>query len=125
MAKILLIEDDFAVGESIALALRAKGHNVVTAEDGRTGLRKFERAAFDLVITDLIMPEQEGIETIRLIRRLSRDMKIIAISGGGRHANFSALRMAQRLGATTTLAKPFTLDALYQQVDKTLLGGKP
>lgn len=109
---------------SITLALENRDHEVVVARNGREGMRKFDRERFDLVITDLIMPEQEGVETIRLLRRQSPDLKIIAISGGGRAANTAILRMVEKLGATAVLAKPFSLEALYAQLDNVLGKGR-
>ena len=118
--KILLIEDDAIVRRSIEMILAKGDFTVTSAENGTKGLAVFRGAPPDLVITDVIMPEKDGIETILEIRRQGAPVKIIAISGGGRAGNAQFLRMAQTLGADEVLKKPFTEDALRTLVDKCL-----
>jgi CheY-like chemotaxis protein len=120
MAKILVIDDDALVCETIADILQDAGHTTVVARDGREGLAEFEAEKPALTITDLIMPEQEGIETIRRIRQLCWDAKIICISGGGRSVATDYLSMAAKLGASATLAKPFHPADLVDLVDRLL-----
>jgi CheY-like chemotaxis protein len=107
MARILLIDDDRLVRQSIRLALADSGHQIDEAENGADGLEQVAAARPDLVITDLIMPEREGIETILALRRMAPHLPIIAMSGGGRIGPGDLLAAAKRLGATTTLRKPF------------------
>jgi DNA-binding response OmpR family regulator len=105
--RILLIDDDIAVLRTLEIILSDLGYNIVTARDGMQGLNAFHKTHPDLVITDLIMPEKEGLETIIEMRRERPEVKIIAISGGGRIHNANFLEMAASLGANAVLAKPF------------------
>ena len=107
MAKILLVDDDPLVVESLLSAMESKGHAVVTASNGIKALKKFDQSAFDLVVTDIIMPEMDGIETILEMRRKRSNAKIVAISGGGRIGNVDYLEMAKKLGAIAVIKKPF------------------
>ena len=108
MSKILVIDDDTMVRNTLSAILRHHGYEVELAVNGKQGLAAFRTGAPDLVITDIIMPEKEGIETIIEMRRDRPDAKIIAISGGGRVGNADFLRMAKTLGATAVIAKPFS-----------------
>jgi CheY-like chemotaxis protein len=123
MAKILVIDDDVVVRETLMLILEDKGYEVVSAEDGERGLSVFRSEAPDLVITDIIMPEKEGIQTIREIRALRPLAKIVAISGGGRIGNTDFLRIAQQLGAVDVISKPFDPDEFVERIDRCLGGG--
>ncbi|HXP75916.1 MAG TPA: response regulator [Stellaceae bacterium] len=116
--RILLIDDDIAVLRTLEIVLSDRGYDILTAKDGVEGLRVFRSARPDLVITDLIMPEKEGIETIVEMRRERPEAKIIAISGGGRTHNIGFLDIAATLGASAVLAKPFTPDQLAQKIDE-------
>jgi DNA-binding NtrC family response regulator len=120
MAKILVIDDDAMVRETIVRILGRKGHGVVFAGDGRRGLELFQSERPDLVITDIIMPEREGIETIRAIHKISPGAKIIAISGGGRVGNVDFLTLASKLGAREIIAKPFDAVELTSSVSRCL-----
>ena len=123
MAKILVIDDDPMVRDTVIQILEDKGHQVVSAEDGRRGVALFRSQRPNLVITDIIMPEQEGIQTILEIRRLEPKAKIIAISGGGRMGNADFLAIARRLGADHGLTKPFDPEELTDRVRVCLAGG--
>lgn len=105
--KALIIEDEPAMRRLLAELLRQAGYEVCEAPDGRAGLQQFTQFEPDLVITDIIMPNEEGIATIRNIRAQNPDVKILAISGGGRVGNVDFLPIARQYGATATLAKPF------------------
>jgi two-component system chemotaxis response regulator CheY len=120
VAKILVIDDDPFVRRTIARILGRKGHQLLLAEDGRQGLALFAREWPEVTITDIIMPEREGIETIREIRRLRSDAQIIAISGGGRLGNADFLDMAAKLGACEIIAKPFYPSELTARVSRCL-----
>ncbi len=120
MPKILVIDDDAAVCDTIARILRGKGHEILFAKDGREGLQLFRSHAPDLVITDIIMPEMEGIETIRAIRGLRPDARIIAISGGGRPGKADYLLMASMFGASEVIGKPFDPAQLIESVARCL-----
>jgi CheY-like chemotaxis protein len=110
MQKILVIDDNIVVRNTIAQILETEGYSVISAEDGRRGLSMFRSEKPDLVITDIIMPEKEGIETIRDIRGEYPEAKIIAISGGGRIGNTDFLKIARQLGASDVVAKPLDPD---------------
>ena len=120
MPKVLVIDDDAAVRHVIARILSQRALDVLQASDGRQGLAVLQAEQPDLIITDIIMPEMEGIETIREIRRIVPDIKIIAISGGGRVGNFDFLTCARKLGASEVLAKPFDPAALLDLVERCL-----
>jgi CheY-like chemotaxis protein len=120
MAKILVIDDDVIVRETIIQILEDRGYQVVSAEDGKRGIASFRSEKPDLVITDIIMPEKEGIQTITEIRRERPDAKVIAISGGGRIGNTDFLKIAQKLGASDVIAKPFDPDDFLTRVSRCL-----
>ena len=120
MAKILLIEDEAGVRETLAAAIESKGHTAVVACNGREGLEKFRADAFDLVVTDIIMPEKEGVETIKELRTIKPDVKIVAISGGGRTGNMDFLKIAKSLGALHTITKPIRLKAFNDILNASL-----
>jgi DNA-binding response OmpR family regulator len=117
MGRILVIDDDDAMRGSIRKILERDGHEVFEAADGRRGLQMFRAMGADVVVTDLIMPEKEGIETIIDLREQSQDVRILAVSGGDRmFAGVARLEDAETLGADMSLAKPFTVDQLRQAV---------
>lgn len=118
--KILVIDDDVIVRETIIQILEDRGYQVVSAEDGKRGIASFRSEKPDLVITDIIMPEKEGIQTITEIRRERPDAKVIAISGGGRIGNTDFLKIAQKLGASDVIAKPFDPDDFLTRVSRCL-----
>lgn len=123
MARVLVIDDDRFVRQAICLALTEAGHQIDEAESGADGLASVVAGLPDLVITDLIKPEREGIETILTLRRMAPALPIIAMSGGGRIGPSDLLAAAQRLGASTTLRKPFDDVELIAQIDRAL--GEP
>jgi len=116
MAIVLVIEDEPLVRDTIRLSLETGGYDVIIASDGREGVSMLGRNKVDVVVTDLIMPEQEGLETIRIIRRDHPLTKVIAISGGGRHVGTDYLKAASLLGANFALQKPFAMAHLRQCV---------
>ena len=119
MARILVIDDEQPIRELLRHVLEKEGHEVVEAQDGKDALRLAEQSPPDLVITDIMMPEQDGLEVIRTLRRESPDLKILAISGGGLLRS-RALHVANLLGAFDTLQKPFALDVLIGKVNGAL-----
>lgn len=116
MKKILVIDDNPVVRNTLGRILQGASYEVISAGDGRQGMAAFRKEQPDLVITDIIMPEQEGLETIRQILSERPDAKIIAISGGGRMGSTDFLRIARKVGATEVLPKPFDPDDLLQLV---------
>lgn len=118
MAHILVIDDDEGILSLAAETLRHSGHVVTEASNGKDGLASFRAAHADLVITDLVMPVKEGIETIMELHRDFPATKIIAISGAVHSRDY--LQLAGRLGAVQTLAKPFTAEGLLSAVNTAL-----
>ena len=104
------------------MLMEGDGYQVVSAHDGRRGMALFRSERPDLVITDIIMPEQEGIQTITEMRKAKPDAKIIAISGSGRFSDADFLKMARSLGAMDTVSKPFDADELLTIVENCLAG---
>ncbi len=114
MASILLIEDTVAVRVLFRAILESEGHGVREAADGTEGLREFRRRPAELVVTDLYMPDGDGIELIRCVRRECPTVKILAVSGG--MGMDGLLHAAKLLGADGALAKPVGMEAFLQAV---------
>jgi len=119
MARILVIDDDAGMVHMLETALRAAGHQVRSARDGQHGLQQFTAQPSELVIADIFMPEQDGLEVIRAVRRQDARVKILAITGLPDFNN--PLGAALRLGANRTLEKPFRPDELLAAVNDVLL----
>ena len=118
MANILVIDDEAPMRRFVVMALEKQGHVVAEAAEGAEALRVLAERRIDLVITDLLMPETDGIETIMELRRLYPAIKIIAISGGGEYqSGVGFLRAAESLGADRTLTKPFEFKQLIPAVE--------
>jgi DNA-binding response OmpR family regulator len=120
MTRILVIDDEPSVRELLSVMLTEEGYEVVEAADGEAGMRLFRENPADLVITDLIMPEKEGIETIMDLRRNFPDVKIIAMSGGGIIHAEDYLGMARGVGAHCVFEKPFGVSDLLKAVHQLL-----
>lgn len=120
MQTILLIDDEADFRDMVAYWLRDTGYEVIEAANGIEGLKLFKICRPDLIITDLVMPECDGIEVIEEVRRRTVDARIIAISGGGAVQPRLYLEMAGKLGADRMLEKPFALEALQALVEELL-----
>ena len=120
MKKILLVDDDVPFAELMQKALLVFGHEVLLAGSAKQALQLYDPQTVSLVITDLIMPDMEGVELIMALRRRHPAVQVIAISGGGRNVPEAYLRIAHRLGAVKTLAKPFPLETLRAAVQECL-----
>jgi len=118
MARILIIDDDDNLRALLGQVLTSAGHEVVLAADGKEGVNLYRAAPADLVVTDLFMPGQEGLETIVELRREFPGVAIIAMSG--KTIASKVLPAAERLGAVGTLEKSFSADELLLAVDKAL-----
>ena len=116
MKRILLVDDNETFRRLLGETLQLAGYEVQTAGEGGAALKLYRKQPFDLVVTDLIMPGKEGLETIIELHRLQPALKIIAISGGGRVGPEDYLTLAERLGASKTLAKPFTAEEILEAV---------
>lgn len=119
MATVLLIDDDDPLREVLAQALNRAGYTVVQATDGKEGVAVALMTAPDVVVTDLVMPVQEGVETIQALRRHQPNLPIIAISGGLQHSS-TYLGIAGRMGAEQVLAKPFSSKELVTAIEAAL-----
>ncbi len=120
MPNILVIEDDEAIREMLRQVLGQEGFNVSTAANGRAALEVMKEQTAQLVITDILMPEKEGIETIFELRRDYPGVKVIAISGGGRFEPQTYLDLADKIGADRTLSKPFSPTHLLEVIEEVL-----
>lgn len=118
--RILIIDDDLAVRDTLIAILEDHGYEVITAVNGEQGLAVFRRERPDLLVTDIVMPVKEGLQTIREIREEWPDMKIIAISGGSRTERHDFLEIARQLGAWDVVVKPFDVDDFVARVDRCL-----
>jgi DNA-binding NtrC family response regulator len=118
--RILVIDDDESVRGFVVAVLLEAGHVVVEASDGAEGLKLNKDSPSDLIITDLFMPETDGLAVVMELKRIRPDVKIITISGAGKYGGPGSLRTAELLGSTYTLEKPFSPDKLLELVDRAL-----
>ena len=117
MGKILVIDDEENIREILKEMLEIDGHFVYVARNGKEGVAATKQDKFDLVITDIFMPEEDGIEIIMKMKMNIPDIKIIAISGGGYFDAAGSLKTAQLLGAKYTISKPFDMRELLSKVN--------
>ena len=120
MAKILIIDDDSQIPDMLGQTLEREGYEVVRASNGREGMKINRKTPVDLIITDIIMPEKEGIETILELKRDFPHIKIIAISGGGHIEAEDYLYIAENIGAHRTFTKPIKRDELLKAASELL-----
>lgn len=120
MANILVADDEQAIRSILKMVLQMAGHAVEAASNGEEVLALARQRKFDLIVTDIIMPKKEGIETILELKKLNPAIKVIAISGGGRKGSMDFLQVAQMVGASHTIAKPFEPEDLVAAVEKCL-----
>jgi DNA-binding response OmpR family regulator len=120
MAKILVIEDDEQIRSLIKQILEKEGHYILIAPEGEKGLALYKDELPDLVITDIVMPGKEGLSTIMDLKSINPNVKIIAISGGGKVSPESYLYLAEKYGAMAVLKKPFTRLEITNSVNRLL-----
>lgn len=120
LPRILIIDDEEAVRETLRQALEHQGVAVTCAPNGRVAMNIYRKEYFDLVITELLMPERDGLEVIMDLRKQAPSVKIIAMSGGGQTGMYYMLAVAEKLGATRSLTKPFTPNQLLTAVREVL-----
>ena len=120
MPRILIIDDEEQVRAVFKEMLERSGYEVFEAANGKEGLRLQREKSADLIITDIVRPEKEGLETIVELLREFPEVKIIAVSGGGRIGPALYLDVARKLGAACTLDKPVDLEKLLQAVQSVL-----
>jgi DNA-binding NtrC family response regulator len=123
MANVLVIDDDVQILWVIRKILEKEGHKVISAPDGEVGMQLYQNAPYDLVITDMIMPNKSGINLISDILRDYPEARIIAISGGGAIEAERYLQIAKSLGVARTLTKPFSMQSLLEAVNEALSRG--
>ena len=124
MAKILIIDDDVGMRRTASRILRCGGHKVVEAGDGVEGLCIFRTELPDIVVSDIVMPKKEGIETLVELRRENPALLILAISGN-LTGSTNYLRFAEKLGANGTLAKPFRAADLLREINNLMRRSAP
>jgi DNA-binding response OmpR family regulator len=115
-----VVDDDEQVREMICSILTSCGYDIAEATGGKVATRMYREQPFDVVITDLVMPDMEGIELIKELRGIDQNVKIIAMSGGFVGASQTYLKVAKLMGALHTLAKPFDMDELLNVVSAAL-----
>ena len=120
MKKILIIDDDPIIRKLFSQFLEKQGYEVVIAEDGKVGMRKMLETLPDLIITDILMPEMDGLEILLKIRETRADIPVIAISGGMRAIPINFLRQAKLFGARHVFEKPVPLNVLDQAIKDSL-----
>lgn len=117
MPGILLVEDDKELREMLKMSLLRSGFTVMEAENGKEAIGHFKPLLTDLVVTDLIMPEEDGLKVVITLRELKPSIKIIAISGGGKVGPGSYLSLAKALGADAIFSKPFSINDLVSKIE--------
>ena len=120
MSKILVIDDEASIQKLLTAIFERGGHEVMTAGNGNEGIALLDSYEPDLIVCDLLMPEKEGLETIREIREKNADVKIIAISGGGVVQPEMYLKLAEKVGANQSFTKPVNSSALMSAVNTLL-----
>lgn len=116
--KILVIDDEADICEMTKLLLERAGHDVTCTTDSRAAARILKEQAFEVVITDMLMPDKDGLEVMADLRRHHPEVRIIASSGGGRVSSDSYLHIARKSGAHALLSKPFTLKELLSCIEE-------
>ncbi len=120
MKRVLIIDDEPLARYTMKAILEEEGFEIMEASNGQEGIDADKAMPADLIITDIIMPDKEGIETIVEFQRERPEVKIIAISGGGRLKSNVPLKLAQKVGATRVLSKPFGVVELIRTVRECL-----
>jgi CheY-like chemotaxis protein len=120
MPGVLIVEDDKELREMLKMMLLRKNYTVLEAENGKAAITHFKPTLTDIVVTDLIMPEEDGLKVVIKLRELKPSIKIIAISGGGKVGPGSYLNLAKALGADAIYSKPFSLNDLVSKIEQLL-----
>jgi len=120
MPGVLIVEDDKELREMLKLALLRRNFTVLEAENGKVAIAHFKPLITDVVVTDLIMPEEDGLKVVIKLRELKPSIKIIAISGGGKVGPGSYLNLAKALGADATYSKPFSINEVVIKIEQLL-----
>ncbi|MFP4556544.1 MAG: response regulator [Bacteroidales bacterium] len=122
MKRILVIDDDPIMRETIRDILEFENFSVCEAKDGRDGMSCLQKEQFDMIVTDVLMPEKDGIEVIIEAKKKQPQIQIVAVSGGGYISAENYLKMASDLGASAIVVKPFDIDMFIDKVNSLLYG---
>jgi CheY-like chemotaxis protein len=125
MPGVLIVEDDKELREMLKVSLIRRKFTVIEAANGKEAIIHFKPSITDLVVTDLIMPEEDGLKVIIKLRELKPSIKIIAISGGGKAGPGSYLNLAKALGANEVYSKPFSINVLISRIEELLTDEQP
>jgi CheY-like chemotaxis protein len=120
MPQILVIDDDDEIRAVLRRMLEPAGYEIIEASNGEEGIRIYREHPTDVIITDLIMPKKEGVELIMELRTEFPDLKVIAISGGGRIGPETYLEVAEGFGAMRTFTKPFRIKDILEAIQELL-----
>ena len=120
MAKILIIDDEWPIRAALRRVLEGAGHEVVDAPNGEEGMRLYREHPADLVVTDILMPEKDGLEVVRELQRDFPQVTVIGISGVGRTGKLDYLSYAKTFGATRIFSRPFDLKEFLEAVEESL-----
>lgn len=120
MHGVLIVEDDNELREMLKLSLHRRRITVLEATNGKEAIAHFKPSVTDLIVTDLIMPEEDGLKVIMTLRAVKPSLKVIAISGGGKAGPGSYLNMAKVLGADAVYSKPFSINDLINKIEELL-----
>ncbi len=125
MPGILLVEDDNDLREMLKASFIRRKYTVIEAENGKDAISHFKPLITDILVTDLIMPDEDGLKVIIKLKELKPTLKIIAISGGGKAGPGSYLNLAKALGADAIFSKPFSVNDLISKIEELLLTEQP
>jgi len=125
MPGVLIVEDDNELREMLKISLLRRNFTVLEAQNGKEAISHFKPSVTDLVVTDLIMPEEDGLKVILKLRELKPSLKIIAISGGGKAGPGSYLNLAKALGADAVYSKPFSINDLIAKIEELITVEQP
>jgi CheY-like chemotaxis protein len=117
MVSVLVVDDLPEMTETLQRVLEVHGHQVTLANNGIQALQRLQEFSFDIMLLDILLPEKDGIEVLRELRTMKQNPKVVAMTGGGRAADYSVLKVARKLGASATLRKPFQMAELLEVID--------
>lgn len=122
MYRILVVDDEEGIREALLRFLTRSGHEVLTASNGKAALDQLHRGSMDLIITDVFMPDMDGVEFALKLRKAASATPFIAMSGGGAYGNVDILKLIGQMGAAKTIEKPFDLEDLLSLVNEVMAG---
>jgi CheY-like chemotaxis protein len=125
MPGVLIVEDEKDLREMLKISLLRRKYTIIEAENGNEAILHFKPSLTDLVVTDLIMPDEDGLKVIIKLKELKPSIKIIAISGGGKAGPGSYLNLAKALGADAIYSKPFSINELISKIEELLPAEQP